>query len=150
MFSTKEEKAKEELKAAWKDNNLAKLLYIGLAKFMDLVCGDGPLPFQKFLKYTGDYFDQCILDISQKKQLNYVGGKMIMELKESNRDAPASVLLSADLYFQTSDKQWVMEKKHGQISVDRFKDWDTDTDAIELQKNGRLELSIEPPQAGVK
>lgn len=150
MFQSKEQKAKEEIRTAWKEKDLAKLISLGLAKFMDLLCGDGPLAFQNFLKYTGDYFDQYILDTSKKKRLNYVGGKMIMELEEASEDAPAKILLSADFYFQTTDKQWIVEKKQGHISADRFRDWDTDADAVKLQESGRLEMSIEPPETGVK
>ena len=150
MFTSKEQKSKEEIKEAWEENDLLKLIALGFAKFMDLLCGDGPLSFQKFLEYTGDYFDRCILDISRQKHQNYIGGKMIMELKEKRKEMPDMILLSADLYFQTADKQWVVEKKQGQVSTERFRDWETDADAIKLQESGKLELSIEPPEAGVK
>lgn len=73
-----------------------------------------------------------------------------MELKEKRKEMPDMILLSADLYFQTADKQWVVEKKQGQVSTERFRDWETDADAIKLQESGKLELSIEPPEAGVK
>ena len=129
---------------------MLKLVALGFAKFMDLLCGDGPLSFQKFLEYTGDYFDRCILDFSQKEHENYVGGKMIMELKECRQEMPEMILLSADLYFQKANKQWDVVKKQGQVSTERFRDWETDADAIKLQETGRLELSIEPPETGVK
>lgn len=150
MLSSKEQKNREDMKTAWEENDLLKLIALGFSKFMDILCGNSPLPFQKFLEYTGDYFDQCILDISRKEHLNYIGGKMILELKESRGEMPATILLSADLYFQRIDKQWVEKKRQGQVSSDRFRDWDTDADAIKLQESGKLELSIEPPEAGVK
>lgn len=150
MFPSKEQKAKEEMKTALKENDLVKLISLGLARFMELLCGDGPLAFQKFLKYTSDYFDQYILDTSQQKHMIYVGGKMIMEIKNAREDMPPTILLFADFYFQTADKQWIVEKKQGQVSADRFKDWDTDEDALQLQVNGRMELSIEPPEVGAK
>lgn len=150
MFSSKEQREQEALKKAWRENDFAKLISLGFAKFMDLLSGDSPLPFQKFLKYTGEYFDRFILDTSRQKQMNYIGGKMIMELKQNRADMPATILLCADFYFQTAGKQWILEKKQGQISTDRFRDWDTDADAVQLQESGRLELSIEPPAAGVK
>ena len=150
MFQSKERNAKEEIKAALRESDFTKLLSIGFAKFMDLICGDGPMPFQKFLKYTGDYLDKCILDISRNRHLNYVGGKLILELERTEGDMPETILLFADFYFQTADKQWIVEKKQGKVSADRFRDWGTDPDAIKLQETGRSELSIEPPEVGAK
>lgn len=97
MFQSNEQKSKEEIRAAVEESNWAKLFSLGLAKIMELLCGDGPIPFQRFLRHTSDYFDQCIIDISQKRHLIYVGGKMVMELDETRNSETTNILLS--LFF---------------------------------------------------
>ncbi len=56
MLPSKEQKTREDMKTAWEENDLLKLIALGFTKFMDLLCGNGPLSFQKFLKYTGGLF----------------------------------------------------------------------------------------------
>jgi len=148
MLQSKQEKRREELRKAWEELDIIKLISLGFASFMDLLCGEGPIPFQKFLKYTGDFFDQYILDVMRKERLSYVGGKMVMELREARPNMPAVVFLFAEFYFQNAARQWVMKQKKGEVSIDRFSDWNSDADALKLQESGRLELSIEPPGAG--
>lgn len=142
---------KQEIKKAWEEKDFVKLVGLGFSSFVDMLCNNDPVPFQNFLEHTGAFFDEYILEVGQQEHLNYVGGKMIMELEKVHTvSAPASICLSADLYFQTPSKQWVMKGKKGQVDSSHFTDWASDSDAIKLQETRRLELSIEPPEAGVK
>lgn len=143
-------KAKEEIKTAWNDGDIVGVLRAGIDSFFNLIGNSAPMSFQKFLEYTGISFDQYILNTSKQESLKYVGGKMILELGSSTDLAITPVRLSADFYFQTPDKKWVMKKKNGQVGSDRFTDWTTDTMALRLQADGKLELSIEPPEAEAK
>lgn len=144
-------KVKEDIKAACAEGDLMALMYAGFESFLDVLFGDGsaPISFRKFLDHTGSFFDRFVLEASRKEHLDYIGGKMILQLDHSKRKVGDAIpiQLSADLYFQTADKQWIVKKKQGQVDSSRFTDWDTDTEAIKLQRTGKLELSIEPPTA---
>lgn len=106
-----------------------------------------PISFQTFLKQTGLNFDHYILTISQQEGLNYIGGKMVLQLihDQSRTVDSIPIRLSAELYFQTADKQWVVKQKQGQVDSTRFTDWDTNEMAAVLQQTGILEWSIESP-----
>lgn len=147
-------KIKEDIKDALNKEDFIGLLKAGFESFLNMISGSSPIPFQRFLKYTGMSFDEYILDTSKQESLKYVGGKMILEIVPSkdhtdskdNEDSTAiPIRLSADFYFQTPDKKWVVQKKSGQISSERFSDWSSDEKAMQLQAKGKLELSIEPP-----
>lgn len=145
------QKVKAYIKAACAEGDPKALIYAGLESFLDILFGDGsaPISFRKFLDHTGSFFDRFILETSRKEHLNYVGGKMILQIdhgKHRTGDA-IPIQLSAELYFQTADKQWIVKKKQGQVDSSRFTDWDADKEAIKLQQTGKLELSIEPPNA---
>lgn len=152
MFQTEahNKKAKENIKAAWEEGDLLGLACAGIDSFMNMLCNSAPMPFQRFLEYTGVSFDKFILETAQKERLHYVGGKMVLELDKDATIAPVIIHLTVDLYFQTSDKKWVVKKKNGKVESSRFSDWDTDTDADKLKRTGKLELSIEPPETGVQ
>lgn len=143
------QKVKEDIKAALAEGDLVSLVRTGIDSFMNALFGNdsAPISFQKFLDHTGSFFDHYILDTSQQEHLNYVGGKMILQLGHGKRKAVDAIpiRLSADLYFQTADKQWIVKKKQGQVDSTRFTDWDTDKTAITLQRTGKVELSIDPP-----
>lgn len=142
------QKAKENVKRAWEEGDIVGLLRAGFDNFMNLIGNDTPLPFQKFLDYTGMSFDRYILETTQKEHVSFVGGKMVLEILPDNGNGAVPVQLFADFYFQTPDKKWVMKKKNGKIGSDHFTDWATDPKAIQLQTNGKMELSIEPPAGG--
>lgn len=139
------QRLKEEIKTAWEDGDLLGLLKAGIDGFLNMVGNSAPLPFQRFLEYTGVSFDTYILDISRQEQLNYLGGKMTLKTGTGQPDGPTPVHLLADFYFQTRDKQWVMKQKSGQVDSSRFLDWDRDPAAVKLQQEGKLELTIDPP-----
>lgn len=145
------QKVKEDIKAACVEGDLKALMYAGFESFLDMLFGDNsaPISFRKFLDHTGSFFDRFVLETSRKEHLNYVGGKMILQLDHGKRKAGDAIpiQLFADLYFQTADKQWIVKKKQGQVDSSRFTDWDIDKEAIKLQQTGKLELSIEPPNA---
>ena len=69
-----------------------------------------------------------------------------MEVAPSEDPAVIPIHLSADFYFQKHNKEWVMTKKTGQITSERFSDWTTDAKALRLQAEGKLEQSIDPPE----
>lgn len=137
---------KEEIRRAWNDGDLTGLLRAGFDGFLNLVGGNNPLPYQKFLEYTGTSFDNYILETVRQECLTYIGGKMVLEVLPNDGTGAVPIQLSADFYFQTPDKKWVMKKKNGKTSSDRFTDWTSDATAIRLQREGKLELSIEPPE----
>lgn len=147
---TQNTRAKDNIKAAWAEGDLWGMACAGIDSFLNMLGNSMPISFQQFLEYTGVSFDKYILEITQKECLRYVGGKMILELDKDAVTAPISIHLSADFYFQTSDKKWVVKKKNGKVESTRFSDWDTDSDSIKLRTVGRLELSIEPPDLGAK
>lgn len=137
-------KMKERVKKAWDKGDFWGLTLAGIDNFLDILSGAPPISFQSFVEYTGDSFDKYVLETMRKEQLAYVGGKMLFEF---DKDAAAgSIRLSADLYFQTPEQKWIVKKKHGEVEISRFTDWDTDADADILRTEGKLELSIEPPE----
>lgn len=130
---------------------LVSLMRAGIEGFLHILCGMGSaqISFQRFLDQTGLFFDRYILDTSRQEGLSYIGGKMILRLDHGNTVVGTiPIQLSADLYFQTANKQWLVKQKQGQVDSPRFTDWDTDATAIALQQTGTLEWSIEPPNTG--
>ena len=147
MLQSEEKRVRENIKAAWNEGDIFKLLCAGFDSFMNAVCNSAPLPFQSFLEYTGISFDKYIQDIAVKEHLNFVAGKMTLELDGTPVAESTPVRLSADFYFQTKDKQWIIKKKRGVVESSRFSDWESDIDAQKLKATGKMELSIEPPKA---
>ena len=78
------QKAKENVKRAWEEGDIVGLLRAGFDNFMNLIGNDTPLPFQKFLDYTGMSFDRYILETTQKEHVSFVGGKMVLEILPDN------------------------------------------------------------------
>ena len=152
MLPTEEqnEKAKRNIKTAWDEGDLLGLACAGIDNLLNMLCHNPPISFQRFLEYTGASFDTYILDVTQQEHLSYVGGKMLLELEKTQTITPTLIQLSADFYFQTPDKKWIVKKKKGKIESSRFTDWNVDVDAVKLQRAGKLELSIEPPELGAK
>lgn len=152
MLQTEDQnkRAKENIKSAWNEGDLPGLFVAGIDSFLNMLCNSAPLPFQRFLEYTGIFFDKYILETSQQEHLNFIGGKMFMSVNEPLNASPVSIQLSADLYFQAQDKHWVIKKKNGSMDSTRFTDWDTDVQAVQLRKTGKIEFSIDPPEAKEK
>lgn len=142
------QKIKEAIRTAWGENDLISLMCAGVRRLVSMIHenGSAPISFQSFLDHTGLFFDHYISDIGQQEHLDYVGGKMVLQLAHCQRGAVdvIPIRLSAELYFQTADKQWVIKHKRGQIDSTRFTDWNTNETAITLQRTGMLEWSIEP------
>jgi len=152
MLQTEDQnkRAKETIKSAWADGDLLGLISAGLDSFLNMLGNSASLPFQQFLEYTGVSFDKYILEISQQEHLNFIGGKMFMSVNENLNVSPVPIQLSADFYFQTQDKHWVIKKKSGRIDSTRFTDWGTDVKADQLRKAGKLEFAIDPPETKEK
>lgn len=139
-------KAQEDIKASWEDGDLVGLFRAGWDNFLNMLGGNEPMPFQRFLDYTGSYFDKYIQKTSRREHLNYMGGKMFLQVNEDPNAAPVTIQLSADFYFQTQDKQWIVKKKSGKVDSSRFIDWETDASAAQLRSSGKLQFSIDPPE----
>ena len=79
MRNTKDEntRIKEEIKAAWEEGDMYKVIAAGFDSFFSLLLGNCPIPFQRFLEYTGDSFDKFIREVSQKEHITYIGGTMV-------------------------------------------------------------------------
>ena len=152
MRNTKDEntRIKEEIKTAWEEGDVYRLLAAGIDSFLDRILGNCPISFQRFLEYTGDSFDKFIREVSQKEHITYIGGTMVLQVGADREAQQVPVQLSADFYFKTKDGQWVTKQKTGVVESCRFSDWESSPDAMELRKKGRLELSIEPPEMGAK
>ena len=148
MSQTNEQtkKAQDNIKGAWEEGDLLKLLGAGLDHFMNLLFRDTVIPFAQFLEQTGSYLDKYIQQVAQAEQLYYVGGKLILTSETPAAAAPARIALSADFYFQTSEKKWIIKQKRGVVDSRKFTDWDTDPSAAKLKQAGKLELSIEAPE----
>ena len=141
-------KAKENIKTAWSEGDLWGLFCAGLDNFMNILFGDSPISFRRFLEDTSISFDKYIKEVSYREHLYYVGGKFTLELEKLEPPKAAVVHLSADFYFQTRDKRWAVKKKTGKIDSSQFSNWDTDPEISKLRNTGKMELSIEPPEAG--
>ena len=139
MRNTKDEntRIKEEIKAAWEEGDMYKVIAAGFDS-------------QRFLEYTGDSFDKFIREVSQKEHITYIGGTMVLQVGADREAQQVPIQLSADFYFKTENGKWVTKKKTGMVESCRFSDWESSPDAMELRKKGRLELSIEPPEMGAK
>ena len=139
---------KEVIRTAWGEHDLLSLMCAGVRRLVSMIHESGSIPisFQRFLDHTGLFFDHYISDIGQQEHLDYVGGKMVLQLAQCQCGAVdvIPIRLSADLYFQMVGRQWVIKQMQGQVDSTRFTDWDTDETAIILQRTGRLEWSIEP------
>ena len=59
-------KAKEDIKTAWNEGDMVGLFRAGFENFMNMIGRSSPMPFQKFLEYTGMSFDKYILDTSKQ------------------------------------------------------------------------------------
>ena len=110
---------------------------------MNMLFGDAPISFRRFLEDTSISFDKYIKEVSYREHLYYVGGKFTLELEKLEPPKTAVVHLSADFYFQTRDKRWAVKKKTGKIDSSQFSNWDTDPEISELRNTGKMELSIE-------
>lgn len=133
---------------------LVSVIRTGIENFINVLRENGgaPISFQRFLAQTGLFLDRYILATSRQEGLNYVGGRMVLQLDHDEYEAVDAIpiRLLADLYFQTADGQWIVKQKQGQVSNTRFTDWDTDEMSAALQQTESLELSVEPPlKAGV-
>ena len=142
-------KMKEGIKTAWAEGDLATLMRTAIENFMNILRGNGspPMSFQTFLDQTGSFFDLYVSDTSRQEHLDYVGGKLTLQLDYDGSKAVDAIpiRLSADLYFQAADKQWIVKQKQGQVDSAWFIDWDTDERAVILQQAGKLEWSVEQP-----
>lgn len=141
MFSREKQnqKTREAAKKAWERNDIPGLLKVGFDNFMTLLC-DVPIPFQTFLDYTSQYFDEFIRDCEKKEALIFIGGTMTMEMKKLN-----TIQLQANFYFQNQKKEWVLKSREGIVGHDRFTDWSSSLDLINLQKKKQLQFPIDPP-----
>ena len=147
MISSEENKKnKRDIKSALIKGDLTGLLKAGVDSFFNMLCSDKPREFQQFIEDTGALHDKFILDTCRQENLNYIGGKMLIDL-EQNKAEPATIRLLAKFYFQKPNQEWVEKERKGEVGIDSFIDWDTDKMAASLRKTGQLEFSIESPEA---
>ena len=143
-----EKVVKEIIRTAWREGDVLSLIRAGIESFMSVLyrSGSAPISFQRFLDHTGLLLDRYVSDTSRQEHMNYVGGRMVLQLDRGKHRAVGTIpiRLSADLYFQTADKQWIVKQKQGHVDSTRFTDWDTDETAVALQQIGTLEWSVEP------
>ena len=140
------DQAKKNVKSAWEEGDLLKLLLAGVDNALDLLCGGVPIPFQRFLEDTGAFFDRYVEEVGRKERLRFIGGKLTLTLARPLKRDTVPIALAADFYFQTADKKWVVKKKNGMVESSRFIDWTTDPEAVKLMTAGKMELAIEPPE----
>ena len=132
---------RQRIKDAFKQKNYSELFNLGLDSFFNLVFNHSR-PFQEFLFYTSDFFDQFIISCCKNENLNYVGGTFTMQLGPKDT---GKILLSSKMYFKNRNDQWVQKEKIGATFIDCFSDWDSCEELKELSKKGILEFPIEPP-----
>jgi len=141
----KNDKAQQEEKTDTKGNNWKAT---GKDDFWKIIfkkfLNKRTLPFQKFLDDTGDFFDRYILETCQKENWKCFGGKLTLEKMPESKD----IHLSADLYFQSSDQKWNKIHTENHVDIERFNDWDTNEELLKLCKEGKIEMTIEPPKEG--
>lgn len=140
------DQAKKNVKSAWEEGDLLKLLLAGVDNALDLLCGGVPIPFQRFLEDTGAFFDRYVEEVGRMERLSFIGGKLTLTLDRPLKRNTIPIALAADFYFQTADKKWVVKKKNGMVESSRFTDWTTDPEAVKLMTAGKMELAIEPPE----
>ena len=140
------DQAKKNVKSAWEEGDLLKLLLAGVDNALDLLCGGVPIPFQRFLEDTGAFFDRYVEEVGRKECLRFIGGKLTLTLDRPLKRDTVPIALAADFYFQTADKKWGVKKKNGMVESSRFTDWTTDPEAVKLMTAGKMELAIEPPE----
>lgn len=143
--SEENKKIKTDIKSALTKGDLTGLLRAGVDSFFNMLCSDKPREFQQFIEDTGALHDKFILDTCRRENLEYVGGKMLINL-ERNMAESATIRLLAKFYFQKPNQEWVEKKRNGEIGIGSFTDWDTDKMAASLRETGKLEFSIEPPE----
>lgn len=114
MRNTKDEntRIKEEIKAAWEEGDMYKVIAAGFDSFFSLLLGNCPIP-SAFFEYTGDSFDKFIREVSQKEHITYIGGTMVLQVGADREAQQVPVQLSADFYFKTKDGNWVAKKRRG-------------------------------------
>ena len=133
------DQAKKNVKSAWEEGDLLKLLLAGVDNALDLLCGGVPIPFQRFLEDTGAFFDRYVEEVGRKERLRFIGGKLTLTLARPLKRDTVPIA-------QTADKKWVVKKKNGMVESSRFTDWTTDPEAVKLMTAGKMELAIEPPE----
>lgn len=134
------EQAKEKIKEYWAEGNIPAILQIGFDSFLDMIF-EHPLSFDTFLKRTGNAFDRFIIETCAQEPLNFVAGKLHMEMVSETE-----IRLGADFYFKDQAQQWVLKQKTGGITSSQFKDWETSVDLKILRERRKLELPIDPPK----
>lgn len=149
-FDEQNRRIQENIKSAWQNCDILGLIHAGLDSFMNLLFSGAPISFQQFLEDTSVFLDKYIQETSCQEHLDYVGGKLTLELNKTDSSQPDIIHLSADFYFQTKDKKWIFKKKSGKVNSNCFTDWDTDAEIKKLRNTGKFELSIEPPKSGEK
>lgn len=141
MLKPNKQEQKEQIIQSIRDLDIMALLKNGFKSFISYICDDNQLTFAEFVEKTGELFDYTIEKISRDEQLDYVGGKMIMQLA-----SPAAIKLTADLYFQNAGGEWILKQMGGQIKTAQFSDWGTAEEFKTLRTNKTIDYSIDPPE----
>lgn len=145
------------------DGELAERIMAGLDRFLSTVFARHPIPLADFLDSSEKYFDDLIIETSENEHLHFIGGKLIFTPegnsskapgqslfglgRESGRRASSScqVQITANLYFQNAQKDWIMKTVQGHTTSTSIKDWDTAPELAELRKGDPIEFPIDSP-----
>lgn len=123
------------------NGDVASLARLGFENFIRLI-NERPIMFKTFLEHTGEILDQLIVDVSLKEKSQYVGGKLIIQLK-----ADDTMALLAKMYFKDNQEKWTEIKREGSVSCSRFIDWNGKTvELCDLREHGVIEIPIEAPE----
>ena len=144
-FDTSNNRAKDKIKSAWDEGDFWGIFCAGIDNFMGLLFSDIPISAHRFLEDTGDLFDKYIIEVSERENLRYFGGKMTLKLEQTQSDRTGTILLIAELYFQTQEKKWIVKQKSGKMSTAQISDWDNSIELNTLRQEGKMELAIDPP-----
>lgn len=155
--------AQENPPHVWDDHELSERIKAGLDRFLSLVFEGHPVPLADFLDSSEEYFDNYIVDTSREEHLSFVGGKLIFTPKAASvgRSTPSlfgfrqgtarrsassiQIEITANLYFQDAQKEWVMKTVQGHIASDSIRDWETAPELEDLRRGQPIEFPIEPP-----
>ena len=160
------DKGQKDMHHTQSDVNIANRIRAEMERFLSYVFAGRSLSLADFLDSSGEYFDRFVIETRQKEQLTFVGGKLILTPESApgkvasknsarmrrevpkNYSGPCSIQITANLYFQDTEKEWVMKTVQKHITSDSIKDWDAAPELEELRAGNAIEFPIDPPDEG--
>lgn len=163
----KSHRSQENAEHTRSDRELSEFIIEGVDRFLSRVFEGHPILLADFLDSSEEYFDNYIIDTSQNEQLSFAGGKLILTptpvsdrrsaptlfgfrqktIRRSTSSIPIEV--TANLYFQDTQKNWVKKTVQGHIASDSIRDWDTAPELKDLRNGSPIEFSIVPPKDNI-